>query len=178
MTTRRQRAKALALAAAEPAPSPTHSENSSSSLDSPSLLSSAHSLISGLSSSNESFSSTSTTVPLDSVHSKEASPLATPVATPTDDPALMIKSITEKAKAADIDPTMFLFAQLLTKQSQPVAPVPQVHDKPESLSTAIGKMADGEDIFVFLHRLEFELTARTVPQHRWITYLPSDLKKH
>ncbi len=118
---------------------------------------------------------TSTTVPLESVHSKEASPLASPMATLNDDSALMIKSITEKAKAADIDPTMFLFAQLLSKQPQTVAPVPQAHDKPESISTAIGKMADGEDIFVFLHRFEFELTAKTVPQHRWITYLPSVL---
>ncbi len=171
MYTRHQRAKALAMATQ----SPTHSENSCSSLDSIPSLSSAHSVISGFSTSNESFSSTTTTVPLDSVQSKDASPLATSCYKPDDDPTLLIKSISDKAKAADIDPTMFMFAQLLSKQSQPAAPTPIPLDKPESLSSSIGKMTEGEDIFVFLHRFEFELSARTIPQHRWITYLPSVL---
>ncbi len=150
------------------------SQSSSNGSSVPSLLS-AHYVISGFSSSNESFSSTTTTVPLDSVQSKDASPLATSCDKPGDDPTRLIKSISDKAKAADIDPTMFMFAQLLSKQSQPAAPTPIPLDKPESLSSAIGKMTKGEDIFVFLHRFEFELSARTIPQHRWITYLPSVL---
>ncbi len=36
-------------------------------------------------------------------------------------------------------------------------------------------MSEGEDIFVFLHRVEFELTSRAIPQHSWIKFLPSVL---
>ncbi len=98
MQTRRQRALELAMNPSDQ--SSTYSADTSP-LDSFSSLFSTQSVISGISSPTESLSSTSTTVSVDTVKPKEHQPLATPM----DDPTTLLKSISDKAKAADVDPT-------------------------------------------------------------------------
>ncbi len=171
MLTRRQRALAP-MSASQTDQSPSHSDDNSSSLNSIPSLSPVRSPISPL--SNESFASTNATVQATSPHSE----CATPSATHIDESAEFLKSIQEKAKAVDIDPTMLMFAQLLTKQTTNTAPAQPVFDKPDSLVSAIGRMLDGEDVFVFLHRFEYELTRRHVHKNDWLSHLPSVLSSN
>jgi len=165
MLTRRQRALAQ-MSASQTDQSPSYSEESSP-LDSIPSLSPPRSTISPLSS--ESFPSTNTTIQAMSSHSEGATPSVSPI----DESAEFLKSIQEKAKAVDMDPTLLMFAQLLTKQTTNTNPAQLVFDKPDSLASAISRMS--EDVFVFLHRFEYELTRRRVHQNDWLSHLPSVL---
>ncbi len=87
------------------------------------------------------------------------------------------KSLTDQAKEHDIDPTMFMLQQIL--QSHSVSN----HDSnessnPEKLSKIIGKLNDHDDVFVFLHRFEFELTNRHIPMNNFYSYMPACLTGH
>ncbi len=128
---------------------------------------------------NDSLTSAETVTNNDTVIPKEpASASAQPSPSLTNDPTSFLKSISDQAKVADVDPTMLMFAQLITQNRQITPPIqvqtPNLVDT-KSLSSAIGKMVEGEDIFVFLHRFEFELTTRAIAPHRWLTCLPSVL---
>ncbi len=98
-------------------------------------------------------------------------------ATPGIDLAAKLKSLTDQAKEHEIDPTMFMLQQIL--QSHSVSN----HDSnessnPEKLSKVIGKLNDHDDVFVFLHRFEFELTNRRIPLNNFYNYMPACLTGH
>ena len=77
-----------------------------------------------------------------------------------------LKQLAEEAKANDLDPTVLMFAQLLSNQSRPRP------DKSSPLSKPIGEHKQGEDIFVFLHRFEYQMKLRHIPPINWLHYLP------
>ncbi len=77
-----------------------------------------------------------------------------------------LKQLAEEAKANDLDPTVLMFAQLLSNQSRPPP------DKSSPLSKPIGEHKQGEDIFVFLHRFEYQMKLRHIPPINWLHYLP------
>ncbi len=107
----------------------------------------------------------------DHVQQLDPLPQTPPHAKPDPTPLQQIKQLAEEAKANDVDPTMLLFAQLLSKHTQPQPTVPLVRTEP--LSKSVGELKQGEDIFVFLHRFEYQMKLKAVPPDDWLHVLPS-----
>ncbi len=177
MHTRRHRAKVLAKANLSPAHYDSSSVPTSDYISLPFINS--YSVSGDSPPLNDSLSSAETVTNYDTVIPKEpASASAQPSPSLTNDPTSFLKSISYQAKVTDVDTTMLMFAQLITQNRQITPPIqvqtPNLID-PKSLSSAIGKMVEEEDIFVFLHRFEFEMTTRAIASQRWLTCFPSVL---
>ena len=112
-------------------------------------------------------------LPLDSsVISKPKEPLAAL----DPDFTSQIKSIADKAKEHDMDPNKFMMHQLLCAHTLSVQPHSDTHDtNPDMLSKVIGKLSDQEDVFVFLHRFEIELSTRHISLGTFHSYIPTCL---
>ncbi len=86
----------------------------------------------------------------------------------------------DKAKELNVDPTVLVVQQLIQQLKTPAQQQPQPYVPPQpkrrvdkTVLKAIGELRAGEDIFVFLHRFEYNMKAFEVPVHDWVIYLPS-----
>lgn len=100
-------------------------------------------------------------------------------ATPTQDLTSIdcVKELAEQAHSSGIDPNLLFMAKLFSQKASVNIPVqqPQSLTRFETLAKQIGSIKEGEDIFVFLHRFEFQLKSQSVPHTSWLSFLPSVL---
>ena len=79
-----------------------------------------------------------------------------------------LKTLTDRARACDVDPQLLLLAEIMSKASAPAAvpaPPPQpVHSRYDILAKQVGVMQEGEDIFAVLHRFQYSLKTNNIPQ--------------
>ncbi len=105
-------------------------------------------------------------------------PKTPPEAKPIDDSA---EDLAEKAKRLNMDISTCVLhnlAQTLSLQQQiqrqpHVVPLTQTSRIDKNFLKSIGDMKPGDDIFVFLHKFEYNMKAYNVSHYDWILYLPS-----
>lgn len=172
MITRRQKARAQA-----PTSWPLHNSESSTLVENDNPFSELDSGSLDACPEDSSLDSRPTSKP--SCLNPDATPFVeSPADSGMDDQVRKIKTLADKAKQAEIDPTLFLLSQLINSSSNQSQTNYIPYDKSKSLTSIIGKMSEDEDIFVFLHRFEFELTCRAIPQVEWLKLLPQVLTGH
>ncbi len=101
-----------------------------------------------------------------------------PEAKPIDESA---EDLAEKAKRLNMDISTYVLhnlSQTLSLQQQiqrqpHVVPLTQTSRIDKNILISIGDMKPGDDIFVFLHKFEYNITAYNVSHYDWILYLPS-----
>ncbi len=92
-----------------------------------------------------------------------------------------VQQLADKAKELNVDPTVLVVQQLIQQLKTPAQQQPQPYVPPQpkrwvdkTVLKAIGELRAGGDIFVFLHRFEYNnMKAFEVPVHDWVIYLSS-----
>ncbi len=80
-----------------------------------------------------------------------------------------LKKLADEAKATGIDPSILMIAQLMNSQAT-AQPDPSVVSAPRSKPFC--DLKQGEDIFVFLHRFEFQMKSKHIHPNTWLQHLP------
>ncbi len=90
-----------------------------------------------------------------------------------------LKSLSERAKACDLDPQLLLLAEIMSKTTTPSTAPPQhsqpAHIRYDFLAKQVGIMQKNEDIFAVLNRFQYNLKLNNVPHAEYLRALPAVL---